>query len=220
MREAVLAAGAAASLAALLFCWGPGNDLAAHVYQRTVFLHDGFQLWNNFWYGGRYAFVTYSVLYYPLGRGCSGSRRRDHLDRDGGARVRGRRLPAVGTGRPLVEPDVRRRLGRPRHLAAFPFAPGDRARPARDLGAPGGKALLRRARSPDRRRKPACLPPDDLLAGCRPRHARARPASARPDADRRGIGLCQFLVTRAFADGGHTRSRCSSRFDHDLPRAR
>ena len=44
----------------------PGNDLAAHVYQRTVFLHDGFQLWNNFWYGGRYAFVTYSVLYYPL----------------------------------------------------------------------------------------------------------------------------------------------------------
>ena len=44
----------------------PGNDLAAHVYQRTVFVHDGFQLWNNFWYGGRYSFVTYSVLYYPL----------------------------------------------------------------------------------------------------------------------------------------------------------
>src|SRR5215204_7622723 len=67
MREAVLAAGAAASLAALLFWLGPpGNDLAAHVYQRTVFLHDGFQLWNNFWYGGRYGFVTYSVLYYPL----------------------------------------------------------------------------------------------------------------------------------------------------------
>ena len=67
MREAVLAAGAAASLAALLFWLGPpGNDLAAHVYQRTVFIHDGFQLWNNFWYGGRYSFVTYSVLYYPL----------------------------------------------------------------------------------------------------------------------------------------------------------
>jgi hypothetical protein len=44
----------------------PGNDLAAHVYQRRVFLHHGFQLWNNFWYGGRYGFVTYSVLYYPL----------------------------------------------------------------------------------------------------------------------------------------------------------
>jgi hypothetical protein len=67
LREAMLAAGSAASLAALLFWLGPpGNDLAAHVYQRTVFLHDGFQLWNNFWYGGRYSFVTYSVLYYPL----------------------------------------------------------------------------------------------------------------------------------------------------------
>jgi hypothetical protein len=67
LREAALAAGSAASLAALLIWLGPpGNDLAAHVYQRTVFLHDGFQLWNNFWYGGRYSFVTYSVLYYPL----------------------------------------------------------------------------------------------------------------------------------------------------------
>jgi hypothetical protein len=66
-REATLAAGSAASLAALLMWLGPpGNDLAAHVYQRTVFLHDGFQLWNNLWYGGRYSFVTYSVLYYPL----------------------------------------------------------------------------------------------------------------------------------------------------------
>jgi hypothetical protein len=63
----MLAAGSAASLAALLLWLGPpGNDLAAHVYQRTVFLHHGFQLWNNFWYGGRYSFVTYSVLYYPL----------------------------------------------------------------------------------------------------------------------------------------------------------
>ena len=67
LREAVLAAASAATLAALLIWLGPpGNDLAAHVYQRTVFLHHGFQLWNNFWYGGRYSFVTYSVLYYPL----------------------------------------------------------------------------------------------------------------------------------------------------------
>lgn len=67
MREALLAAGAAASLAVLLVWLGPpGNDLAAHVYQRAVFLDDGFELWNNFWYGGRYSFVTYSVLYYPL----------------------------------------------------------------------------------------------------------------------------------------------------------
>lgn len=67
VREAVLAAGAAASLAALLVWLAPpGNDLAAHLYQRAVFLDDGFELWNNFWYGGRYSFVTYSLLYYPL----------------------------------------------------------------------------------------------------------------------------------------------------------
>src|SRR5437763_7050757 len=65
--EALLAAGVAASLAALLLWAGPpGNDIAAHIYQRTLFLQHGFVLWNNFWYAGRYSFVTYSVLYYPL----------------------------------------------------------------------------------------------------------------------------------------------------------
>jgi hypothetical protein len=67
LREATLAATAAAALAATLLWLGPpGADLAAHVYQRTLFLNDGFALWNNFWYAGRYSFVTYSVLYYPL----------------------------------------------------------------------------------------------------------------------------------------------------------
>src|SRR6266540_6847952 len=66
-REALFAGAAAASLAAMLLWLGPpGNDLAAHVYQRTLFLEHGFVLWNNFWYAGRYSFVTYSVLYYPL----------------------------------------------------------------------------------------------------------------------------------------------------------
>src|SRR6059058_1111670 len=66
-REALLAAGMAASLAAVLLWAGPpGNDFAAHLYQRTLFLKHGFVLWNNFWYAGRYSFVTYSVLYYPL----------------------------------------------------------------------------------------------------------------------------------------------------------
>jgi hypothetical protein len=65
--EALLAAGTAAALAALLLWVGPpGNDIAAHVYQRTLFLKHGFVLWNNFWYAGRYSFITYSVLYYPL----------------------------------------------------------------------------------------------------------------------------------------------------------
>ncbi|MDQ2984272.1 MAG: hypothetical protein M3R70_10195 [Actinomycetota bacterium] len=66
-REAIACAGAAAATATLLVWLGPpGTDLAAHVYQRTVFLQHGFALWNNFWYAGRYSFVTYSLLYYPL----------------------------------------------------------------------------------------------------------------------------------------------------------
>jgi hypothetical protein len=66
-REALFSAGAAASLAAALAWLGPpGPDLAAHAYQRALFLQQGFTLWNNFWYAGRYGFVTYSVLYYPL----------------------------------------------------------------------------------------------------------------------------------------------------------
>lgn len=64
--EAILAAGLAACLAALLAWFGPpGSDLAAHVYQSGLFHEHGFQLWNNFWYEGRYSFVTYSLLYYP-----------------------------------------------------------------------------------------------------------------------------------------------------------
>jgi hypothetical protein len=66
-REALLSAAAAGALAALLAWLGPpGTDLAAHAYQRTLFLHHGFTLWNNFWYAGRYSFITYSLLYYPL----------------------------------------------------------------------------------------------------------------------------------------------------------
>src|ERR671934_2933834 len=64
---ALIAAGAAASVTAILLWSGPpGVDIAAHVYQRTLFLKHGFVLWNNFWYAGRYSFITYSILYYPL----------------------------------------------------------------------------------------------------------------------------------------------------------
>jgi hypothetical protein len=66
-REAILSATSAAALTAVLLWLGPpGADLAEHAYQRTLFLDHGFALWNNFWYAGRYSFVTYSVLYYPL----------------------------------------------------------------------------------------------------------------------------------------------------------
>jgi hypothetical protein len=66
-QEAAISAALAASLAALLL-WAtpPGVDWAAHAYQRTFLLQHGFSLWNNFWYAGRYSFVTYSLIYYPL----------------------------------------------------------------------------------------------------------------------------------------------------------
>jgi hypothetical protein len=65
--EQLAAVVAAGSLAALLVWIGPqGTDLAAHAYQRALFAQHGFVLWNNFWYAGRYSFVTYSILYYPL----------------------------------------------------------------------------------------------------------------------------------------------------------
>jgi hypothetical protein len=67
VEEALLSAAAAAAVAAALAWLGPpGSDFAAHAYQRTLFLEHGFTLWNNFWYAGRYSFVTYSVIYYPL----------------------------------------------------------------------------------------------------------------------------------------------------------
>ena len=66
-RDLFVPASCAGLIAALLLWVGPpGTDLAAHAYQRTLFLEHGFVLWNNFWYAGRYSFVTYSVLYYPL----------------------------------------------------------------------------------------------------------------------------------------------------------
>ena len=44
----------------------PGSDFAAHLYQSNLLENHGFGVWNNFWYAGRYSFVTYSLLYYPL----------------------------------------------------------------------------------------------------------------------------------------------------------
>jgi len=69
-REAVLpiACGALAALlvVALLTFVPPSGDAPSHLFQTWLYRHGGFQLWNNLWYAGRYEFVTYSVLYYPL----------------------------------------------------------------------------------------------------------------------------------------------------------
>lgn len=62
----VNAALAGAGAAAVAWLGPPGADLAAHVYQRALFLQHGFELWNNYWYAGRYSFVTYSLIYYPV----------------------------------------------------------------------------------------------------------------------------------------------------------
>jgi hypothetical protein len=66
-REATISTAVAATLAAfLLWATPPGIDWAAHAYQRTFLLQHGFEIWNNFWYAGRYSFITYSLIYYPL----------------------------------------------------------------------------------------------------------------------------------------------------------
>lgn len=60
-------AAVAGALAAVLVWLGPpGTDLAAHLYQLNIFVKHGFDLWTNEWYAGRYTFVGYSLLYYPL----------------------------------------------------------------------------------------------------------------------------------------------------------
>ncbi len=52
--------------AALVWLGPPGSDTAAHVYQRWLLMRHGFVSWDNYWYSGRWVFVTYSLLYYPL----------------------------------------------------------------------------------------------------------------------------------------------------------
>jgi hypothetical protein len=61
-----LAVGAAVLTALIVVLGPPGTDFAAHAYQSTMFARRGFDLWDNGWYAGRYAFVTYSLLYYPI----------------------------------------------------------------------------------------------------------------------------------------------------------
>jgi hypothetical protein len=66
-RQATVNAALAASLASVV-AWvaPPGVDFAAHVYQLDVFVKHGFELWTNYWYAGRYTFVGYSLIYYPI----------------------------------------------------------------------------------------------------------------------------------------------------------
>ena len=66
-RFALVCAAVAGTLAQIVYHGGPpGVDLPSHLFQTWLYSHAGFNLWNNYWYAGRYEFVTYSVLYYPV----------------------------------------------------------------------------------------------------------------------------------------------------------
>ena len=75
-----------------------------------LFLRHGFTLWDNYWYAGRYSFVGYSVLYYPLAAvlrdpAPRGARRR-------GRRRRVRRCSSGGGGRGALADVASRSSGR------------------------------------------------------------------------------------------------------------
>jgi hypothetical protein len=63
-----LACGAFAGLlaAVLLTAGPPGIDTPAHLFMTWAFRHTGFRLWNSYWYDGRYDFVGYSLVFYPV----------------------------------------------------------------------------------------------------------------------------------------------------------
>ena len=59
----LIAGGVTLLLGALMV---PGIDAPSHLFQTWLYTHGGFDVWNNYWYAGRYEFVNYSMLYYPL----------------------------------------------------------------------------------------------------------------------------------------------------------
>jgi uncharacterized membrane protein len=60
-------AGLSASVTLLLWLFtSPGIDAPSHLFQTWLFSHGGFDIYNNYWYAGRYEFVNYSMLYYAV----------------------------------------------------------------------------------------------------------------------------------------------------------
>ena len=96
----------AGTVALVLVLFGPpGGDAAAHLYMTQAWRDHGWQLWDNFWYSGRYAQVNYSLLFYPLAAlahpttvvvaSCAGAA-------GAFAALLGRRWPALATGPALT----------------------------------------------------------------------------------------------------------------------
>lgn len=66
-RAAFLCAVVAAFAALATHVLGPpAGDAPAHVFQTLAFVRHGYALWDNYWYAGSYAYVLYSVAYYPV----------------------------------------------------------------------------------------------------------------------------------------------------------
>ena len=113
----------AGSLAALIAWAGPpGTDFPAHVFQLHVYLQHGFALWTNYWYAGRYTFVGYSLIYYPLAAlvgirllAVSASQPRPRRSRSSSARP--------GVSRPSGRPGSSRSSPQPRSSGRLPLRP-------------------------------------------------------------------------------------------------
>ena len=168
---------------------------------------DGFLVWNNFWYAGRYSFVTYSVLYYPLAALVGIKLLAVATIGAAALRVRARAGARVGPRRALVEPDVRRRVGRRSMLSgAFPFVLGAAlalfallAIQARRRWTFVALAVLTLAASP--RRVPAARARAGGIAIARGARRRrpARPARSRWAPP----GALEFVLWRVFPSSGH-----------------
>ena len=157
-----------------------GVDLPSHLFQTWLYSHAGFNLWNNYWYAGRYEFVTYSVLYYPVasrdraGPGHDGRRR--------GARrlVRERLAEGVGERGDRAQPVVRRA----RRPSSSWSAASTRSSPARPPAARRSSASSAAGASGS-----ALAVAGDarlLAARIRASHGGARRGAARPAPARRG----------------------------------
>ena len=193
----------AAVLAGVLIWLGPpGVDLAAHSYQRTFLLQHGFAIWNNFWYAGRYSFVTYSFIYYPLAALLGIKLLAVVVDRRRRARVRAASSGGSG-GRSARFSSRTFAVLWPGIVlsAAFPFALGDDVRAARARRAAARPpTALRGAALPDAAREPARA----AAARARARRLRARPAAAPRDRrrDRRRRRRSSSSLRRLFPEQG------------------
>ena len=154
------AAVAAAPGSRLLWAGHPASTGLRTPTRGRSSLEHGFAIWNNFWYAGRYSFVTYSVLYYPLaaliGIRCSPSlsiasrRSRSRWSSGGSGAVRPRsraaRSPSSGRARALGRVPVRARrrvrAARARALQTRPSTALRRAPLLTLLASPLGFALL------------------------------------------------------------------------------